>query len=71
MRVRILFILGAFLVGLGLQAGCNGPGLGRSKVDRQYAWERAIDTDLKAINDDVDLWLLMDRPTRLSRWRTN
>ena len=70
MRFRVLIILGAVLVSLGLQAGC-GSGLGRSGVDRQYAWNRAIDTDLKAINDDVDLWLMMDRPTRLSKWRTN
>ncbi len=70
MRVRMLCILGVVLVGLGLQAGC-GAGLGRSNVDRQYAWNRAIDTDLKAINDDVDLWLMMDRPMRLSKWRTN
>lgn len=71
MRVRTLCILGVVLVGLGLQAGCRGPGLGRSKIDRQYAWDRAIDTDLKALNDDVDMWLMMERPTRLSKWRTN
>lgn len=70
MRFRILFILCSVLVVLGLQAGC-GAGLGQSKIDRQYTWSRAIDTDLKAINDDVDLWLMMERPTRLSKWRTN
>ncbi len=70
MRVRILCILGVVLVGLGLQAGC-GATLGQSKIDRDYKWARAIDTDLKTINDDVDLWLMMERPTRLSKWRTN
>ena len=70
MRVRAWYLLAMVLMALILQAGC-GPTLVLSTVDRAHQWESAIRADMRTITQDVDLVLMMDRPTRLSKWRVN
>ena len=49
-------------------AGCGG-GIADSSRDRQDRYKRVFENDAKQFNDDVDAFLLMDRPGRLSWWR--
>ena len=45
--------------------GC-GDGVMDSRVERQERYKRIISNDMKQINDDWDLFWLMDKPTRLT-----
>jgi len=46
-------------------AGCSQT---KSYREREHTWARAVETDMKQLVEDIDYLLLMDRPTRLSRW---
>jgi hypothetical protein len=42
--------------------------LGYSKAEHNRILERTVDTDFTELIDDVDLFLMLDRPSRLSKW---
>lgn len=71
-------VLVAVVVGFGMQVGCRSsdgrwtmvpPDLVQSSEERAHTWKSVIDTDFKAMQQDIDMWLMLDRPTRLTRWR--
>ena len=70
MKLPIGCLLVVMFVGLLCGSGC-GPTLAQSSVDRRIDWEQNMATDAKTIHQDIDLWLMMDRPTRLTRWRVD
>ncbi len=70
MKVSIWCVLLVVTVGLLLTSGC-GPTLVYSKEDRAIRWRQNVEADLKTIPQDIELWMLMDRPTRLTAWRVN
>ena len=70
MRIPIWGVLIAMLAGLAFGSGC-GPTLVYSKEDRAIRWRQNVEADLKTLPQDIELWLLMDRPTRLTTWRVN
>ncbi len=48
-----------------LATGCAAPGLTKDEVHRRHVdtW----DTRKLQLQDDIDAWLMIDRPSRLSR----
>jgi len=64
--MRRLIVL--LLAGVGLAASQGGCTQTHSYKEREHMWQQVVDTDLKQLVEDIDYFLLMDRPTRLSRW---
>ena len=82
MNVRIMLLCGlvSLLTALG---GCSNKvtvksirkdpspaldALARSKEQRKNDWTRIVDTNKRQIWDDIDYLLLLDRPSRSSRY---
>jgi hypothetical protein len=61
-------MLAALLTSLFLQSGC-GDGVAFSRRERQHRWTTYFEDDMKQLNDDFDLFMLNDRPSRLSKWK--
>ena len=62
-------VLGLIVVGsLWFMSGC-AEGVAETGRERQERWKRVFANDAKQFNDDVDAFLLMDQPGRLSWWR--
>jgi len=53
---------------MGLGAGC-GDGVAYTRREREQRWRQYFQDDMEQINDDFDLFMLNDRPSRLSRWK--
>ena len=70
MKLPIGCLLVVMFVGLLCGSGCAST-LSQSSVDRRIDWQQNMATDAKTIHQDIDLWLMMNRPTRLTRWRVN
>ena len=70
MKMPSWCVLFAMLLGLFLATGC-GSTLTQSAEARAISWRQNIETDMKTLPQDVDMWMMMDRPTRLSKARTN
>ena len=70
MKISIWGVLVVMLAGLACGSGC-GRTLAYTKEERAIRWRQNMEADMKTITQDVDLWLLMDRPTRLTAWRVN
>lgn len=64
-RLWILATLSLFFL---LSGGC-GDGVEFTHRERMERWQRSAELDRKMIVDDVDLLLLEDRQSRLSRFR--
>lgn len=58
----------AILAACGFQMGC-GDGVAMTRAERQQSYKRGLERDMQMLNDDIDLFLLNDRPSRLSRFR--
>lgn len=52
----------------GLAAGC-GDGMAKTRRERAEEYRHVVESDMKQLNDDLDSFWLMDRPSRLSWWR--
>lgn len=64
---RMLF--GLIVLGtLWLVSGCSD-GIADTRRDRQERWKRILENDFKQLNDDLDSFMLMDQPSRLSPWQ--
>ena len=59
--VAVLLVLGA--ISLGCQTLTETP---QQKIQR---YRRMAELNRMMINEDIETFLLMDKPTRLSRWR--
>jgi hypothetical protein len=70
MKSSIGCLLAVMFIGLFCPTGC-APTLAHSTKDRQINYRQNMETDFKTMQQDIDLWLMMDRPTRLTRWRVN
>jgi hypothetical protein len=51
-----------------IQCGC-GPGVALTGEERARNWDKYLKLDAKMLVDDLDLFMLADRPSRLSRYR--
>ncbi len=62
-------LMGALIVLLvalaAVQPGCS---LTQTQSEHAHVYDRVFYHDVYMIPDDVDLLLMLDRPTRLSRW---
>jgi len=62
-------LMGALIVVLvalvAVQPGCS---LTQTQSEHAHLYDRDVYHDVGMIPDDVDLLLMLDRPTRLSRW---
>jgi len=56
------------LLALSFAFAASGCGMAKSYEDRQQIWAKTWDTDARMLVDDIDTALLMDRPSRLSRY---
>ena len=78
-RVRSPLLIGLFATAA---AGCHGrggmlflyphadrPNLAQSSAKHYESVSRIADHDRRALGDDLDLFFMTDRPTRLTRWR--
>jgi hypothetical protein len=65
MRKSVLFGL---LITMLLVVGC-GPGVVRTRAERVNAYRHSVDMDLRQLADDWDMFWLMDREYRLTRWQ--
>ena len=64
-RVCCLTWLLAFGLGLTIFGGCAGtPGETAQEVNRRHI--RVLDTAHKELQDDIDAWMMLDQPSRLS-----
>jgi hypothetical protein len=61
-------ILAALLASFLLQSGC-GDGVAYTRRERQHRWAEFFEDDMEMLNSDIDLFMLNDRPSRLSRWK--
>jgi len=50
------------------QLGC-GPNMTQTPAEIAHTELHVLDIDMRELNDDVELFLLMDRPSRLSKWQ--
>lgn len=66
MRRCVMALL--LLVTVVLPIGCSGDGVAYTRRERQERNRRIREIDQRQLNDDLDLLLLQDQPTRLSRW---
>jgi hypothetical protein len=66
--MKRLILLATLLSALILSTGC-GDGVAYTRRERQEHWAQNFDEDMHQLNDDWDLIMLNDRPSRLSRWR--
>ena len=59
-----------FFGGLACAAGMFGCGssYGRSSAERVHIYKTITSKEWRMAKDDFDNFMLMDRPTRLSRW---
>ena len=62
-------ILLATLVSLLFCASGCGDGMAYTRREREHRWLTYFEDDMKQLNDDVDLFMLNDRPSRLSKWK--
>lgn len=63
------WIVSAILIGtMASFFGC-GDGVAYSRREREHRWRTYFEDDMKMINDDFDLFMLNDRPSRLSKWK--
>jgi len=62
LMVGLLVVL---VVLLGGQLGCN---LTQTQSEHMHIYDRGVYHDVYLIPDDLDTLLLLERPTRLSRW---
>ena len=65
MRKSVLFGL---LVTMLLLAGC-GSGVVRTPAERVNAYRESINMDFRQLADDWDMFWLIDREYRLTRWQ--
>ncbi len=65
MRALLLFVL---LLGASLIAGCATMTQTPAEVRANY--DRILDTQLRMMADDTNFALMIDRPSRLTRWQT-
>lgn len=63
MRYWLLWATAA-LLGFGL-LGC-GDGVTTTRAERAERHKRTFEMDWKQLNDDIDAFLLLDRPSRLT-----
>lgn len=66
MKRFLLLTIGGLL--LTLQPGC-GDGVAYTRQERAQHYKEQAELDSRMLNDDVDLFMLTDRPSRLSRFR--
>lgn len=48
--------------------GCNSRSLSMTAHEREHMHEQVRTRDSEALREDIDMILLNDRPTRLTRW---
>lgn len=62
--MRTVIILTAVLVFLLLLSGCGAPGRSAQEVHRTHM--RYLRTEMLMMQDDIDSFMMIDRPSRLS-----
>ena len=65
LQKALLFFVG-FVWAAGM-FGC-GAGYGRSSAERAHNYKMITSKEWRMAKDDFDNFMLMDRPSRLSRW---
>ena len=65
--MRVILILG-LLIGLCLTTGCAN--MTQSGADVRASYVRSFKYDLLQMADDFNYMMMLDRPTRLSKWVT-
>lgn len=63
-RWVMLAILSAIML---VETGC-GDGVGYSARERRHRARRVFENDMQQLADDIDVFLLNDKNTRLTRW---
>ena len=51
-----------------ITTGC-GDGVAYTRRERMHRWGEYYEDDMHEFNDDIDLLMLNDRPSRLSKWK--
>ena len=64
-RWIVLFILMGTLMWV---TGC-GDGIASTRRERVQRYDRGLEMEQRMLADDIDHFMLADRPSRLSRWR--
>ncbi|NLX12272.1 MAG: hypothetical protein GXY44_01280 [Phycisphaerales bacterium] len=65
---RWLWLLWLIIGSMVLSVGC-GDGVAYTRREREQRWRQYFQDDMEQLNDDFDLFMLNDRPSRLSRWK--
>lgn len=50
------------------QVGCSG-NMTETPAEIAHRQRRVVDVDTKLLSEDVELFLLTDRPSRLTKWQ--
>ena len=64
MRAMLLFVL---LVGVSMIAGCAT--MTQSPAEVRATYDRVLDSQMRMMAEDVNFALMIDRPSRLTRWQ--
>ncbi len=67
MRWIVLVSVGA--VCWALQVGCRG-NMTQTPAEIAHTQRRIVDIESRELEEDLELFLMMDRPSRLTRWQT-
>ncbi len=67
MKHFLLLTIGGLLIAL--QPGCTTDGVAYDGNQRMQNFKEQAEMDARMLNDDIDLLLLNERPSRLSRFR--
>ncbi len=65
---RWFWLLWLMMGSMALGTGC-GDGVAYTRREREQHWRQYFQDDMEQLNDDFDLFMLNDRPSRLSRWK--
>jgi hypothetical protein len=67
MKLTIYLLLGSFAA-CGLLTGCGGDSFGRTGEERAHMRRTITHSEYLMAKDDIDVFLMFDRRSRLSRW---
>ncbi len=63
-----VILSGVLILLVVLLAGQSGCSLTQTQGEHQKTYDTIISHDMGTLPDDIDYMLMMDRPTRLSKW---
>ena len=65
--MRAWVLMATLLATITLATGC-GSGMALTASERRHRSDKIFENDMKQLVDDIDMFLLNDRPLRTSSW---